>query len=195
MVDEVTAQVARTLRKVWWLPVLRGVLLLVLGLLLMAQPAASLKAIVWLFGIFAIVDGVVAIVQGLSNRGIPGWTWWVVEGVAGIALGAIVVVWPGPTVRVLFFLLAAWLLVLGVVSIIGAVALSRARDAGWHWPLAFGLVSTLFAILLIARPQGSLAVFGILLGLFAFVGGVLNVVSGFAVRQVARELGRDSAVI
>ncbi|MCC2333715.1 HdeD family acid-resistance protein [Cellulomonas wangsupingiae] len=195
MVDDVTAHVTRTLRKVWWLPVLRGVLLLVLGLLLMAQPAASVEAIVWLFGIFAIVDGVVAIIQGLSNRGVPGGTWWVVEGVAGLAVGAVVVLWPGPTVRVLFFLLAAWLLVLGVVSILAAVALSRSRDAGWHWPLAFGLVCTLFALLLIARPQGSLAVFGVLLGLFAFVGGVLNVVSGFAVREAVKGLGRDSAVV
>ncbi|SFJ60357.1 HdeD family acid-resistance protein [Cellulomonas sp. KH9] len=192
MVDDVTAQVVRTVRKVWWLPVVRGVLLLVLGLLLMAQPAASLAAIVWLFGIFAVVDGVLLVVQGLVDRGVPGWTWWVVEGVAGVAVGAVVVLWPGPTVRVLFFLLAAWLLVLGVVSIIGAVALSRYRDPGWHWPLAFGLVSTLFAVLLIARPQGSLAVFGVLLGLFAFVGGAMNVVSGFAVRQMVKDLGRPA---
>ncbi|UZN03180.1 HdeD family acid-resistance protein [Cellulomonas sp. S1-8] len=193
MVDEGTAQIARTLRTVWWLPVLRGVLLLVLGLLLMAQPAASVQVIVWLFGIFAIVDGIVAVVQGLSNRGIPGWTWWVVEGLAGIAVGGAVVLWPGPTVRVLFFLLAAWLLVLGIVSILGSVALSRTRDPGWHWALAFGLVCTLFALLLIARPQQSLAFFGVLLGLFAFVGGALNVVSGFAVRQIARDLHRGSA--
>ena len=188
MVDDVTAQVVRTVRKVWWLPVVRGVLLLVLGLLLMAQPAASIGAIVWLFGIFAIVDGVMSVVQGLADRGVPGWTWWVVQGLAGVAVGVVVVLWPGPTVRVLFFLMAAWLLVLGVVSILGAVSLSRFRDPGWHWPLAFGLVCTLFAILLIARPLGSLTVFGVVLGLFAFVGGALNVVSGFAVRQVVKDL-------
>ena len=190
MNDDVAAAV-RTLRRLWWLPVLRGLLLLVLGLLLMAQPAASVQAIVWLFGVFAVVDGVVAVVQGLVDRGAPGWTWWVVEGLAGVVVGAAVVLWPGPTVRVLFFLLAAWLLVLGVVSILGAVAMSRTRGAGWHWPLVFGLVSTLFALLLIARPQGTLAVFGVLLGLFAFVGGAINVVSGFAVRQLARDLGRE----
>ncbi|WP_225214771.1 HdeD family acid-resistance protein [Cellulomonas avistercoris] len=188
MADDVTTAMARTLNRAWWLPVLRGLLLLVLGLLLMAQPAASVQAIVWLFGIFAVVDGVVSVALGLVDRGAPGWTWWVVEGLAGIAVGAAVVLWPQPTVRVLFFLLAAWLLVLGVVSILGAVAQSRSRSAGWHWPLAFGLVCTLFALLLIARPQTALAVFGVLLGLFAFVGGALNVVSGFAVRQVARDL-------
>ncbi|KSW29801.1 HdeD family acid-resistance protein [Cellulomonas sp. B6] len=193
MVDDVTAQVTRTLRTMWWLPVLRGVLLLLLGLLLLAQPAASVAAIVWLFGVFAMVDGVVAVVQGLANRGVPGWTWWVVEGLAGLAVGVVVVLWPGPTARVLFFLLAAWLLVLGVISIIAAVALSRARDAGWHWPLAFGLVCTLFGVLLVARPQVSLALFGVVLGLFAFAGGALNVVSGFAVRSVVRALGRESA--
>ena len=193
MVDDLTAEAARTLRAAWWLPVLRGVLLLVLGLLLMAQPAASVQVVVWLFGVFAIVDGIVAIVQGLVDRGVAGWTWWLVQGLAGIAIGAVVVLWPGPTVRVLFFLLAAWLLVLGVVSILGSVALSRSRAVGWHWPLALGLVCTLFALLLIARPQQTLAVFGVLLGLFAFVSGALNVVSGFAVRQLAHDLRHGAA--
>lgn len=195
MSEDIPTQVARALSRLWWLPVLRGLLLLVLGLLLLAQPTASVEVIVWLFGIFAIVDGVVAVVQGLADRGAAGWTWWVVEGLAGVAVGAAVVLWPGPTVRVLFFLLAAWLLALGVVSILGAVAMSRSRGAGWHWPLAFGLVGTLFSLLLIARPQGALAVFGILLGLYAFVAGAINVVSGFAVRQVARDLATDPKAV
>lgn len=180
MVDTVT----RTLRAVWWLPVLRGVALLVLGLLLMAQPAASVQAIVWLFGVFAVLDGVVAVVQGLAERGAAGWSWWVVQGLAGVVVGGVVMLWPGPTVRVLFFLLAAWLLVLGVIAILGAVAMGR--RAGWHWPLASGLVCTLFAVLLVARPQSVLAVFGFVLGLFAFVEGALLVVGGFAVREAVR---------
>ena len=190
MIDDGATLAARTLHRTWWLPVARGVLLLVLGLLLLAQPSASVQALVWLFGIFAIVDGVIAVVQGVSERGVPAWTWWLVQGVAGILVGAVVVLWPGPTVRVLFFLLAAWLLVLGVVSILAAVSLSRVRVGGWHWPLALGLVCTLFAILLVARPQAALAVFGVVLGLFAFVAGAINVVSGFAVRELARGLQR-----
>jgi uncharacterized membrane protein HdeD (DUF308 family) len=190
MVDDVTHEVARAVRTLWWLPVLRGVVLLVLGLLLMAQPEPTLAAIVWLFGIFAVVDGVVAVVQGLVNRGVPGWGWWLAQGLAGIAVGAIVIVWPGPTVRVLFFLLAAWLLLLGIIWIIGAAALSRTRDPGWFWMLASGLVSTLFALLLVARPQDTIGVFAVLLGLFAFVAGALAVVSGFAVRAMAKELER-----
>ncbi|QCB94936.1 HdeD family acid-resistance protein [Cellulomonas shaoxiangyii] len=188
MVDDVAREVRRTLRKLWWLPVLRGVVLIVLGLLLMAQPEATLGAIVWLFGIFAVVDGVVAVVQGLANRGVPGWGWWVAQGLAGIVVGAIVILWQEPTVRVLFFLLAAWLLVLGVIWIIAAAALSRTRDPGWFWMLASGLVSTLFALLLVARPQETIGVFAVLLGLFAFVAGALAVVSGFAVRAALRDL-------
>lgn len=192
MVDDVTRELTRTVRRLWWLPVLRGVVLLVLGLLLMAQPEPTLGAIVWLFGVFAVIDGVVAVVQGLANRGVPGWGWYVAQGLAGIAVGAIVIVWPGPTVRVLFFLLAAWLLLLGIIWIIGAAALSRTRDAGWFWMLASGLVSTLFALLLVARPQDTIGVFAVLLGLFAFVAGALSVVSGFAVRALARDLERGT---
>ena len=66
--DLTTADVSSALRRTWWLPVLRGVVLLVLGLLMLVQPLWSVTALVWIFGIFAILDGMVTIFQWFANR-------------------------------------------------------------------------------------------------------------------------------
>ena len=187
MVDDIGSRVVPVLRRGWWLAVARGLLLVVLGLVLVAQPSASLDALVWLFGIFAIVDGFVAIFQAGVDRERPGWGWSVVDGAAGIVVGTVVVVWPGPTVRVLFALLAVWLLVLGVASLVAAAGLWRFRDPAWMWPFTTGLVLTLFAVLLLARPEESAGAFGIVLGLFAFAAGALGIASGIALRSVVRQ--------
>ena len=195
MPDDLTAAAAdaTALRRIWWLPVLRGVVLLVLGLFMLVQPLGTVKALVWVFGVFAIIDGLIAIAQWLSNRKEPGAGWWLVSGLVGIAFGIIAVVWTGPTAQVIFYLIALWVLVIGALGIIAAVVLYRSRDIGWYWVLTFGLISFLFGLLLIMNPQTSVSVIIVLLGLFAFVGGVVLVVSGFATKQMANDLDKGTA--
>ena len=195
MPDDLTAAAADStaLRRIWWLPVLRGVVLLILGLFMLVQPLGTVKALVWVFGVFAIIDGLIAIAQWLSNRKEPGAGWWLVSGLVGIAFGIIAVVWTGPTAQVIFYLIALWVLVIGALGIIAAVVLYRSRDIGWYWVLTFGLISFLFGLLLIMNPQTSVSVIIVLLGLFAFVGGVVLVVSGFATKQMANDLDKGTA--
>lgn len=195
MSDDLTAADSTALRRIWWLPVLRGVVLLVLGLFMLVQPLGTVKALVWVFGVFAIIDGLIAIAQWLGNRKEPGAGWWLISGVVGIAFGVIAVVWTGPTAQVIFYLITLWVLVIGVLGIIASVVLYRSRDIGWYWVLTFGLIAFLFGLLLLMNPQTSVSIIVVLLGLFAFVGGVVLVVSGFATKQLAKDLDRGSATV
>jgi uncharacterized membrane protein HdeD (DUF308 family) len=196
MSDDLTAaDVSTALRRIWWLPVLRGVVLLLLGMLMLVQPLWSVTALVWIFGIFAILDGLIAIAQWFANRKEPGSGWFLLSGVIGLALGVIVVVWTPETAQILFYLIAGWVLILGILGIIAAVVLYRARDFGWYWVLTFGLINFLFGLLLLTHPQTVVKVIVVLLGLFAFVGGVVLIVSGFATKHMAKELRSSSATI
>lgn len=188
MAQDLDDRIAAVLRSVWWLPVLRGVLMIVLGLLLLVEPLGTLVALVWVFGIFAVVDGVVVLLQALLARGRPGFGWLLVEGLVSIGFGALIMLWPDVTALVLFYLLALWVLVLGVTAVIVAVTQYRARDLAWSGTLVFGLVGFLFGLLLAIKPQGTVDVILTVYGLFAFVAGVVMLVSGFATRTLARQL-------
>jgi uncharacterized membrane protein HdeD (DUF308 family) len=185
---DLDGRVAAVLRSVWWLPLLRGVLMVVLGLLLLVEPLGTLVALVWVFGVFAVVDGVVVLLQALLARGRPGSSWLVAEGLVSIGFGALIMLWPGVTALVLFYLLALWVLVLGVTAVIVAVTQFRARDLAWSGTLVFGLVGFLFGLLLAIKPQGTVDVILTVYGLFAFVAGVVLVVSGLATRSLVRQL-------
>ncbi|WP_338077008.1 HdeD family acid-resistance protein [Cellulomonas hominis] len=188
MAQDVDGRVAAVLRSVWWLPVLRGLLMIVLGLLLLVEPLGTLVALVWVFGVFAVVDGAVVLMQALLARGRPGFGWLVAEGVVSIAFGVVIMLWPDVTALVLFYLLALWVLVLGVTAVVVAVTQYRARDLAWAGTLVFGLIAFLFGLLLAIKPQGTVAVIVTVYGLFAFVAGVVMVVSGFATRSLGRQL-------
>ncbi len=175
-------------QRLWWLSAVRGGALVLLGFLMLVQPLTTLRALVWVLGIFVVVDGLVALTQGLTGRGRPGAGWWVAQGIAGLAFGLLVMAWPDATTLVLYYLMALWILVVGVLGIIGAVVGYRMRDLGWTWSLAFGLVGFLFGLLLVMKPQETLEVLVVVFGLFAFVDGVVLLVSTFATRSLVRQL-------
>ncbi|WP_418277270.1 DUF308 domain-containing protein [Isoptericola jiangsuensis] len=178
-------------RRVWWLPVVRGSAFIVLGLLLMIEPLGELEVLRLLLGAFLVLDAVLVLVQWSVHRRQEGSAWWLAQSAVNVVFGVAVAFWPDLTATPLYYVMASWTIVLGVVALAGGVALARNRDLGWPWMVSFGMTAGLFGMLLVTRPLDSLDVLRlvtIVFALFAFVAGATHIVSGFAVRSVAREL-------
>lgn len=188
MAQDLDDRTMSVLRSVWWLPVLRGVLMIVLGLLLLVEPLGTLVALVWVFGVFAVIDGFVVLMQAFLARGRPGFGWLITQGLVSIGFGALIMLWPNVTALVLFYLLALWVLVLGITAVIVAVTQYRAHDLAWAGTLVFGLIGFLFGLLLVIKPEGTVDLILTVYGLFAFVAGMVMLVAGFATRSFGRQL-------
>lgn len=192
---DINGRITTLLSKVWWMPVLRGVFLVVLGLLTLVEPLGTLATLIWIFGAFAVADGLVVLAQAFLDRGRPGLGWWVAEALVSIVFGVIIMVVPGITALALYYLLAVWVLVLGVLALIVGVTQFRARDLGWVGTLMFGLIAFLFGVLLVIKPQEAgtvLTVIVTVFGLFALVGGAVMIVAGFVTRSFGRQLTRTA---
>jgi uncharacterized membrane protein HdeD (DUF308 family) len=57
------------LSRYWWVLLLRGLLAILFGILAFAWPGVTLASLVLLFGVYALVDGVSAVVSALGRRG------------------------------------------------------------------------------------------------------------------------------
>ncbi len=169
----------------WWAVVLRGVVAIIFGLFALFLPGITLTALVLLFGAYALVDGVFAIVSAI--RGQAGRSWWelAIEGIAGIAAGVIALVWPGITALALLFVIAAWAIVTGVLEVVAAIRLRQRIEREWLLALA-GIASILFGVVLIIAPvPGALAVLW-LIGIYAILFGALLVALGLKLRSLGR---------
>lgn len=188
MVESVSA----ALKAVWWLPLLRGLALIVLGVLVVIQPLGTLLILSRITAIFLLVDGVIAILQGLLNRTQTGWRIWLVQGLVDLVFALLILFWPGLTVAIFFYLLVVWTIALGAVAIASSAMLARNKDLTWPWLLAFGLLSVLFGVMLLLRSGDDVArtlqVVGLVLGIYAFIAGAIQIVSAFSVRAVARDI-------
>ena len=173
-------------RRHWWVSLVRGILALVFGIIALADPLIVLLAFIYVFAVYAILDGLTTIVSSLQERS-SSRTWWMLllEGIIGIIFGILVLAWPVKTALVLLYLVAIWALVTGVLKVSAAfVVLGSARQR-WGLGLA-GLLSIIFGLILIVHPGAGLLTVLWLVGIFAIVFGLSLIVHAFQVRSHTR---------
>jgi uncharacterized membrane protein HdeD (DUF308 family) len=166
----------------WWALVIRGVVAVLFGLAAFFWPLLTLAALVLLFGAYALVDGIFAIVAAVTVAD-PQARWWVllIEGIVGILAAAVTFAWPGITALALLYVIAAWAVVTGVLQIVAAVRLRQEIDNEWLLGLS-GIVSVLFGLYVAIFPgPGALAVVWVI-GTYALITGVLFIALGLQLR-------------
>jgi uncharacterized membrane protein HdeD (DUF308 family) len=178
-----------SLSRNWWAVSLRGLAGILFGIITFFAPAISLAALVLLFGAYALVDGVLAIVTAVRRRGADRWGLLLVEGLVGIAAGVLTFVWPAITAIALLYVIAAWALVTGAFEIAAAFRLRKVITGEWLLALS-GIFSIGLGVLLVLFPgPGALAV-TIWIGAYAFVFGALLFALGLRLRGLGSPRAR-----
>ncbi|WP_296742633.1 HdeD family acid-resistance protein [Mesorhizobium sp.] len=179
--------VLRDLADNWWLLVLRGVAAIAFGLLTFIVPGLTLLTLVFLWGIYAFADGLLALWVAIAGKGgeMASRWWLAVIGVAGILAGLSAFIWPGMTALVLLMFIAGWAIAIGLLQIWGAIRLRKEVDGEWLLGLS-GVLSLAFGIFMFVRPgAGALAFVG-LIGWFAIFFGCIYIGLGFRLRKHKR---------
>ena len=173
-----------TLKRHWWVPVLRGVVAIIFGIMAFAYPGLTVAVLVLLFGAWVLVDGIFRIIGAIGHRSSdPDWGWQLVIGILGIIIGLLTFHAPAITALALVIYIAAWALMIGATEIVAAIKLRHEIKGEWFLIL-MGVVSILFAIMLLWNPlPGALALVW-LIGSYAIVFGVLGIIFGFRLRSL-----------
>ena len=166
----------RALAENWWLLLLRGIAAIAFGVLAFIWPNLTLLMLTFLWGVYAIADGVFALGAAVSGKGgeiAPRW-WLTLIGIAGILVGLVTFVWPGVTAQVLLVFIASWAIVTGVLEIWGAIQLRKEIEVEWMMALS-GLLSVVLGATLIARPGAGALAWVWLIGSFAVLVGCIYI--------------------
>jgi uncharacterized membrane protein HdeD (DUF308 family) len=128
------------------------------------------------FGVYALIDGLLAIVAGI--RASEGRRWLLLaEGAIGCLAGLVVLVWPGETALVLVYVISAWAIFTGLLKVIMAVSFRRQIENAWLMGLG-GALSVLFGIILGFLPGAGLVTLVWIIGIYALILGLALVVLG-----------------
>lgn len=171
-------------RNYWWWTLIRSLVFILFGIAALLWPGPTLAFFIYLFGVFAIVEGIIAVATAIQERQVYK-NWWVLmlAGIAGIIVGILVFSWPGITSLILFYMVAAWAFVVGIMAIVSAF--SRFTLPGVDWPLILGgVVLIVLGLVMAAHPVVSILSLLWVLGLAAVIYGVLLFVRSFQFKSL-----------
>lgn len=166
----------------WWVIALRGVIAVIVGVLAFVWPLATLVALVLLFGVYALLDGIALVLMAFSIRRQGRW-WLAIQGLIGIGVGLFTLVAPQITALALIDLIAFWAIVTGVLEIVAAVRLRRLIDHLWLTTID-GLLSIVLGIVFLFVPAAAALAWVWLLGVYALLAGLAMLALAWRLRTV-----------
>jgi uncharacterized membrane protein HdeD (DUF308 family) len=151
-------------------------------------PGPTLVVLITLFGAYALVDGIFAVVAGIASRG-ENQRWWamLLEGIAGIILGVLTFLNPGTTALVLVYFIAGWALITGVLEIVAAIQLRSVLTGEWVLILG-GIASIIFGLFLVLAPGAGALGLTLVIGAYAGAFGILLIILAFRLRNLPRDV-------
>ncbi|MFD7874192.1 HdeD family acid-resistance protein [Streptomyces sp. NPDC059766] len=160
----------------WQVVLLTGVASLVLGVLVLAWPHASVRIAGFLFGIYLLLSGVLQLISAFgTHRRTSLRVLAFISGALSIVLGLFC--FRGIMQSTL--LLALWIgigwLIRGITQTLAAVQDSAMPARGWQ--IFLGVVTFVAGIVLIDAPLESVAILTLLSGIWLIVVGIVEIVT------------------
>src|SRR5262249_59893342 len=83
-------RMAEVLKRGWWQLLLRGLAAIAFAVLTWLKPGISLTALIFVFGLYALADGILAIWLAFAGRKMSS-SWWMLllAGLVGVGIGVV----------------------------------------------------------------------------------------------------------
>lgn len=178
----VRVSLMRGIARNWWTFLVRGLLAIAFGLAALVWPDVTLLVLVILFAAYALVDGTISVIFGLTGRDAVRW-WMVLWGLVGVAVGIVVFLSPGIGALALVYAIAAWAIIRGAMEIAAAITWRNEIRNEWVLIVAGALSIIVGGALALFPGTGALAVVW-LIGAYAVVFGALMLIVAFRLRDL-----------
>jgi len=171
----------------WWLPLITGLILLIIGIWVSAKPVEAYASLSALFGIGILITGFFEVLYALTARkAIDGWGWALASGLFDLVVGVFLCVHPMLTLVILPVIMGFWLLFRGIVAIGVALEMRSFSARYWGVLLVLGIVISLFGGAVLMMPVIGVINIVVFTALSFITAGSFRIVHAFRLRQLSR---------
>ncbi|MGA9140833.1 MAG: DUF308 domain-containing protein [Methanocella sp.] len=176
---------------IWPQVLLRGCISLLLGLLMLVWPHASVLIYVEIFGAYALADGFLLILQALPVRKIDTRVWSrLLHGIIGVSFGAAVFLWAGFREIRMVDMFSMYLMLTGVLQVFTALDLYHVVRYD-HYLIASGFLSVFCGLLLRTVPAGDAVQLARVFGIFMTAYAVIAILIALEMRSSASAFSKE----
>ena len=174
--------------KTWWFLLMAGSVLIVAGIYSLVAPLATYTRLAKYSGYILLLNGLLlAVVSALDSSCKKEKKWISLEGIVDLSFAVILLFNPIFTFIAYPFIIGYWILLLGVLKILAALALIR-QLKGWGFILATGVLATVFGWLIVNLPLEKADNITTLIGLFGLTMGALAIFDAWRFRKISDTL-------
>jgi uncharacterized membrane protein HdeD (DUF308 family) len=170
--------------KVWWSFLLRGLLAIAFGIAAVFWPDKTLTLLIQLVGLFALLDGVTSLISTLRTR---EYGSYLISGLISLAVGGILLFWPGVTAKLLLIILGIWA-VIQAAGLIVSGRQSSVDDPDRNILLTIGGIAAVIGIALIFWPATGAVAISWILAAIAFIAGALLISLALRLRRANQQI-------
>jgi uncharacterized membrane protein HdeD (DUF308 family) len=181
---EIKRRVTASLGHVWWFFMLRGLIAAALGLCVLIWPTLSLALLLRLVGLYLLADGIVGLVTAFRST---ERTPHLMQAAISLAVGAVLLFWPGGTVRTLFVVFGVWALLSGIGQIISSQQLD-ADVTNRGLLRSLGIITSILGLVLILWPGTGVVAIAWVIGIAALVIATLLIILAQCLKRTARRI-------
>ena len=169
----------------WGLIVVMGVLSVILGVLAIVYPGATIVTVSIFFAAWLFVSGIFSLIGSFSRDGDTGSrVLSAILGVLSIVIGFALLRTPFQSVEVFIFVIGISFLIQGVMTFIGAFAYKQGRN----WGIFSGLLGIVAGIVVLVYPISSAVTLALIGGIWLIILGIMQIIAGFQLRSARSKL-------
>ena len=169
----------RPVTSLWWLPALFGVITLGVGVFFVVSPHETLSTFTVIAGIFLLVDGVLALLASIFNKG-DGRGLLAVIGVLSVLAGLVLIKKPFDTLVVFTLIVGAWFVLAGIVRFVVALTSPEGRGGS----IVTAVLDLIAGILILSWPDLGLSTLAVIIGIVLILRGLSFIASGWQLHKL-----------
>jgi uncharacterized membrane protein HdeD (DUF308 family) len=175
--------------KHWWVLLLMGILFILMGFYVLANPVESYVALAMFFAAVMLISGIFQLFFSIFNREkIEGWGWQLTMGIMETLIGLVLFFNIGLTLAILPFYVGFWLMFRAFTLIGFSFEMKSHEVLNWGWYLTYGILLGIFSWFIIIHPViGGITII-IWTGTAFIISGIVHTALSFKLKNMDKKL-------
>ena len=174
----------------WGLVVVLGIISIVLGVLAIGYPGATVVTVAIFFAAWLFVTGIYEVIVSFTRDGDTEMrVFHTIIGVLSVIVGFALLRSPFQSVEVMIFVLGIFWLVQGIMTFAAAFSVKQGRN----WGIAMGILGILAGIVILTYPISSAVILAQIGGIWLVILGIMQIVAGYQLRKARTAMASAAA--
>jgi uncharacterized membrane protein HdeD (DUF308 family) len=169
----------------WWMMAVNGLIAIIFGLILLFLTKDDIEKFAFYFGIIIFIGGILLVFSAIRNiRNDKGGLMIMLEAVATLAIGAIIMLSPANSLKLFLMLIGIWALVIGIIQLVILINF-KGNLASKNMLMVSALVTLALGVFLFFDPLTFAVFVAKVMGVIFALVGILMVYFSFLLRKVS----------